>query len=109
MAKKGMGKADESKLYAFLGVLLTVIGFIIIYATKKNDKYAMHYGKQGLILFFASIVAWAFAMVPVIGWILGWAVWVAWVVLWVIGIIYSFSGEMKEIPVIGQFANKINL
>ena len=44
MAKKEMKKEDEKKLYAFLGVFLTVIGFIIVLATKKDDKYAMHYG-----------------------------------------------------------------
>ena len=113
MAKKRMGKADESKLYAFLGVFLTVIGFIIVLATKKDDKYAMFYGKQGLILFLAWIVVWfaaiILAFIPFLGWLIMGAAYLCMVLLWVIGIIYSLSGEMKEIPVIGQFARKINL
>jgi uncharacterized membrane protein len=109
MAKKEMKKEDEKKLYAFLGVFLTVIGFIIVLATKKDDKYAMHYGKQGLILFFAWIVIWIFAMIPLIGWILMPLLWIAWLILWIIGIVYSFSGEMKNIPLIGQFADKIKI
>jgi len=38
-----------------------------------------------------------------IGWILN----VLLLVLWIIGVIYSLSGEEKEIPVIGVFAKKI--
>jgi uncharacterized membrane protein len=109
MIKKQMKKEDKKKIYAFLGVFLTIIGFIIVLATKKEDKYAMHYGKQGLILFFAWIVVWVFAMIPLIGQIFGWIVEIGWFILWVIGIVYSLSGEMKDIPFIGQFAEKIKI
>jgi len=30
-------------------------------------------------------------------------------VLWIIGIIYSFSGQKKDIPLIGELARKLNL
>jgi len=109
MAKKKVNKEDEKKLYAFLGVFLTVIGFIIVLATRKEDKYAMHYGKQGLILFFAWIIVMFFGMMPFVGWFFGWIAWIAWLLLWIIGIIYSFSGEIKNIPLIGQFAEKIKI
>jgi len=35
MAKKK--KNDDSKIWAFLGVFLTLIGFLIVYLTKKDD------------------------------------------------------------------------
>ena len=31
---------SDSKVFAFLGVFLTVIGFLIVLLVKKNDKYA---------------------------------------------------------------------
>ncbi len=106
-----MGK--DSKLYAFLGVLLTVIGFIIVYATQKKDKYAMFYAKQGLVLFFVwiifSIVSWVFMMIPIVGWIISAVLWVLLIVAWVIGMIYALSDEQKEIPFIGQFAKMIKI
>ena len=102
-------KEDDSKLFAFLGIFLTVIGFLIVFVVRRNDKYAMHYGKQGLVLFIASIVVIIFAAIPVIGWALGWVVWVLWFVLWIIGLVYSLSGKIKEVPVIGVFANKFDL
>ncbi|MDP1695387.1 MAG: hypothetical protein Q8L29_00535 [archaeon] len=109
--KEPVKKTDDSKLFAFLAVLLTIIGFVIAYALKKDNEYVMYYGKQGLILFIASLIVWVFVetIVPFIGLVLSPILWVAWVILWVIGIIYSLSGEMKPIPVIGQFADKIKL
>jgi len=109
MAKKG----DDSKLFAFLAVFLTIIGFIIALAVKKNDKYVMHYAKQGLVLFIAWIIAWVAAMIlawiPVLGWVVMMALYLGILLLWIIGIIYSLSGEMKEIPLIGQYARMIKL
>ena len=108
-----MVKNDDSKLFAFLGVFLMVIGFIIVYATQKKDRYAMYYAKQGLILFFlwiiGWIITWVLAFIPVLGWIARALVGIFILVLWVIGLIYSLSGEEKEIPVVGGFAKLIKL
>jgi uncharacterized membrane protein len=112
MVKKS-GGSDDRKLFAFLGVFLTIIGFIIALAVKKNDKYVMYYGKQGLVLFVAWIIAWVavmiFMWIPMIGWVVYYALYLCLLLLWVIGIINSLSGEMKPIPLIGQYADKINV
>ena len=101
---------DDSKLFAFLGVLLTIIGYILIHFTHKNDKYAMYYAKQGLVIFIAWIIAaiavWIFSFVPVVGGIIGTVLWAVTLALWVIGLIYSLSGEEQDIPLIGEFAKK---
>lgn len=106
-------KEDDRKLFAFLGVFLTIIGFIIALAVKKNDKYVMYYGKQGLVLFIAWIIAWiiamVFAFIPVLGWMIIVIVYLGIVVLWVMGMINSLSGQMKPVPIIGGFADKINI
>jgi uncharacterized membrane protein len=108
-----MAKNDDSKLFAFLGVFLTIIGFVVVYATKKDDKYAMYYAKQGLVLFIVWIVAWVatliLAFLPFIGWLIGLLLYIALLILWIIGMIYSLSGEEKEIPVAGSFAKMINI
>jgi uncharacterized membrane protein len=88
-----------------------VIGFIIVIATKKDDKYAMYYGKQGLVLFIAWIILWIITLIlifiPVIGWIINTLLWIALLILWIFGIIYSLSGEEKPIPIIGSFAKML--
>lgn len=112
MAKKiakTVTKGDDSKLFAFLGVFLTIIGFVIVYAVKKEDKYAMHYAKQGLVLGIVSIIAMMIAIVPILGWIIAPILWIVVLVLWVLGMVYSLSGEMKAIPIVGKYAEKFNL
>ncbi len=108
-----MAKNSDKKLFAFLGVFLTVIGFIIALALKKNDKYIMYYGKQGLVLFIAWLIIWVISMilmfVPVLGWLVMTVLYLGILVLWIFGLIYSLSGQMKPIPLIGNFADKIPL
>jgi uncharacterized membrane protein len=102
---------SDSKIFAFLGAFLTIIGYFIVYYTRKNDKYAMYYAKQGLVIFIAWIIAavagWIIGFVPVAGDIIETVLWAITLAFWIIGIVYSLSGEEKEIPIIGQFAKKI--
>ncbi|MFH1326990.1 MAG: DUF4870 domain-containing protein [archaeon] len=98
-------KEDDTKLFAFLATFLSILGFIIALLAKKNDKYVMFYAKQSLVVFIAWIIASIVRFIPVIGWLLTLFVFVLWIFSWV----YSLSGKMQNTPIIGQFANKINL
>jgi uncharacterized membrane protein len=98
---------SDSKLFAFLGIFLTLIGFLIAYLTKKDDKYVMFYAKQGLVLFIGFAIAGILVKIPFVD-IIGGLVGIVTFVFWIIGIFYSFSGEMKEIPLIGKIAKSFN-
>lgn len=104
---------DESKTWAFLGVFLGVIGFVIVLLAKKKDEYAMYYGKQGLVLFIVAvavmIVGWIIGMIPFFGWMIYRLLSLGILVLWIIGIIYALSGEKKEIPLVGIIAKQIKV
>lgn len=104
---------SDSKIFAFLAVFLSIIGFIIALVAKRKDKYVMFYAKQSLVLFIASIIVWIITMVlafiPILGWFIGVLLELVILVLWLIGWIYALSGEEKEIPVVGKYATKINL
>lgn len=106
---KALKEAEEGKVFAFLGVFLTVIGFIIVLLAKKENKYAIFYAKQGLVLFIAYVALAIIMMVPLLGWIIGGLGMIILFIFWVIGIVYSLSGEEKEIPIIGELAKKINI
>ena len=110
--KVSVTAASPNKGMAFLGIFLTWLGFLIVFLTKKDDHYAMHYAKQGLVLgigwVIASVAGFALAFVPVVGWILQGTLWVVLFVFWIIGIVYSLSGEEKDIPIIGSMAEKFN-
>jgi uncharacterized membrane protein len=106
-------KTDDTKLFAFLATFLSIVGFIIAIATKKEDKYVMHYAKQSLVLFIAwviiAIITIPIKLIPVIGWIIWWVLYVLMTILWILSWVYALSGKEKIVPVIGQYAEKINL
>ena len=102
-------EVDEGRIFAFLGVFLTILGFLIVLLAKKDNKYAMFYAKQGLVLFIAYVAIWVIGIIPILGWIVAILGSLLLLVLWIVGWIYALSGKMKPIPIIGQFAEKIHI
>ena len=105
-----MGEVEEGKIWAFLGVFLTIIGFIIVLLAKKDNKYAMYYAKQGLMLFIASIVlailGWILMFIPILGIVIYWVLYLVLVILWIMGWVYALQGTMKPVPIIGKYAEE---
>lgn len=110
-----MKKKDDKKLIAFVSVILSVIGFVIAYALKKDDKYIMFYAKQSLVLFIFGLIIWVAGTIlsvltfGLLGIILIPLIQIFWIVLWVIQMIYSLSDKMKYTPIIGRYADRIKL
>jgi uncharacterized membrane protein len=100
-------EVEEGRLYAFLGVFLPLVGFLLVLLVKKKNKYAMYYAKQGLVIFIAYVVIEILKQIPFIGvmiWVIGG---IALLILWIIGLVYSLSDKKQEIPLIGELARKI--
>jgi uncharacterized membrane protein len=113
MVKKKEDKSDK-KIFAFLAVFLSIVGFIIALITKRDDKYVMFYAKESLILFITWIILSVvghilifvtLGMLHMIDSLIGLIV----SILWIIQIVYALSGEEKSTPLIGQYAKHINL
>ncbi len=104
-----MAKQGESKLWAFLAIFLGIIGFLIIFLAKKEDKYAMYYAKQSLVLFIVAVAAFIIGMIPLLGWVIAPILTLIVFILWIIGLVYSVSGQMKPIPLVGKYADKLNI
>ncbi len=100
---------EDSKLFAFLAVLLSIIGFVLALIVKKEDEYVRYYARQSFVIFITFLIFTAVSIVPIIGWVISPILSVFIFILWVIALVYSLSGEMKETPIIGQFGNKLNI
>jgi len=103
---------EEGKLYAFLAYLLGIIGFVIVLATKKDNKFAMFHAKQSLVLFFGWVIASVIWWLPIPYFIhaaISGILYLALAVLWVMGMVYGLSGQEKELPVVGQIAAQIKI
>jgi uncharacterized membrane protein len=102
---------DDDKLFALLGVAIPLVGYIILLLAKKNTPYVSFYGKQGVILFMAWVVAsvfgWFFSLVPVVGEMIGMMVWAIVLILWIVSLVNALSGEARDTPLIGVYAGRL--
>ena len=111
-----MGKnktKEESVLFAFLVTFLSIIGFLIAILLKRKDKYVMYYAKQSLIIFIVAVIAGAILSlitgIPIIGEIISFATNILILIAWFMSWINALSGKMKPIPIISEWANKLDL
>ena len=100
---------NDSNLWAFLGVFLGWIGFLIILLTRKEDKFAMFYAKYGLILSIAWVVVYLVGMIPFIGWIIYIVGGIILLIVWVISFVSALSGKEKRFPILSDLADKISV
>ncbi len=89
---------------SYLGILV-----IIPILTNKEDEFVKFHIKQGLVLLITAVVAMFVGVVPILGWIIAPLVSLACLVLAIIGIINVLGGKKKQLPLIGQYAEKIKI
>jgi len=99
--KINVNSDEDEKLFAFIGIFLPIVGFIVVLIAKNDNRYAMYYAKQGLLLGILFILFLLLGLEPTIGWIISVLGLIVILVLWIIGLIYSVSGQEKPIPFIG--------
>ena len=112
MPKKSKSKKEDSKIFAFLAIFLSICGFIIALLIRRDNKYVMFYAKQSLILFIAGLIVKIISVLlamTLIGIFTVPILWIIYIVLWVIALINSVSGKQKETPFIGHYGEKIDL
>lgn len=98
---------QEGKLYAVIGYLWILCFMPLLF--KKENKFAQFHGKQGLVLFIASLALRLVAFIPYIGWFIGYGGLFLCGVIGLIGIIQALSGNYWRIPVVGDIAEKIKI
>lgn len=114
VASPVLASSSEDKTVAILAYL-TLIGFIVavvLHGSKKNRLGAFHL-RQALGLMITSIVLWfavmIMAFIPFLGWMISICSFVLWLglfVFWILGLIAAASGQVKELPVVGEHYQK---
>jgi uncharacterized membrane protein len=78
--------------------------FFIPLLSANKSKFAMFHANQSLILLLISVAASILSgIIPVVGSIIGGVVSIGVFILWVMGIISASNGEVKPLPVIGEY------
>lgn len=88
--------AKNNKFWAVLSYLGVLV--LLPLLLKKESPFVQFHAKQGLVLLIGWLVSWL-PFGPIIALIV--------VVLSILGIINVISGEKKNLPVVGELAEKI--
>ncbi|MBD3244981.1 MAG: DUF4870 domain-containing protein [Candidatus Moranbacteria bacterium] len=107
--KSSTGNKDieENKAVAAIGYLGPLC--LVPLLAKKESDFAQFHGKQGLVLCIGIVVSWVVIIIPFIGWLLFPLLEIAILVFMIMGIINALGGKKEKLPMIGDFADKINL
>lgn len=97
----------EGKFFA----VISYIGFLCVVSLvlKKENKFAVYHGKQGLVLFVLEVASFILSVIPALGAFLrtfGILIF-GLVSLW--GILQALMGNCKRIPFVSDIAEKIIL
>lgn len=116
--KKSEGKQKDSTLLAAIGYPIGIIA-IIMYLTRKDDKFLRFHSLQSILFWVAWIVIWiAFSVVSIILTIVTGGIFgicsgllsLVLIVLMFVGCLYpawkAYQDEEYELPVIGEIAKK---
>lgn len=93
----------ENKTVACLSYIWIL--FLIPLLGKKDSKFCQWHAKQGLILFLVEVIGSLIFWIPFFGWLALILV----IILAVMGVLKTLAGEYWEMPVLGEYAKKINL
>ncbi len=99
-----MSKKDERTLMAIL-CYLGILVLIPLLTSHKKDPFVKFHIKQGLVFLIAGVIVGAISWFPVFGWAAG----ILLFILFIIGIVNAATGKQKELPIIGQFADKFEI
>lgn len=104
----GMGQPEQQgKKNVGMAVVAYILFFVPLLTDAKNDPFVKYHIKQGLTLFITAFIVSVISWIPplrFIYWLLSLGVFI----LFVIGVLNAVNGREKQMPLIGQFADKFN-
>lgn len=98
---------ENGKFFAAIGYVSIL--FLVPLVLKKDNKFAVFHGKQGLVLFILEVAASILKVIPAIGDVVAMLAFVVCGILSLLGIVKVLMNEYWEMPVIADIAKKVNL
>lgn len=107
MTKPEDKEIKEGKIFAVIAywLILCILPLIL----KKDNKFAVHHGKQGLVLFIFLVAGFIFSIIPFLGQLVYRFVLFIYLLLLLWGTIQALMGNYSRIPVVSDIADKISL
>lgn len=93
------------------GKTMAIISYLIFFIPllmddMRNNKFVMFHTEQSIVLLILNIAA---GIIGTVTCGIGLILYIPWLVLLIMGIMNAANGEVKPLPVIGQWGEKFNL
>ena len=98
---------QDGKIFAVIGYLGILCLIPLLF--KKDNKFALFHGKQGLVIFIGEVALGIISIVPFIGWLVGFFGVLIFGILSLVGIIQALMGNYWRVPAIADIADKFNI
>ena len=98
---------QEGKIFAVIGYLgiLCLLPLLL----KKENKFALFHGKQGLVLFLGEVALGIISIIPLLGTLVGFLGVFVFGILSLVGIVQALMGNYWRMPVIADISDKFNI
>ncbi|ASS67628.1 MULTISPECIES: DUF4870 domain-containing protein [Paenibacillus] len=99
----------DPRLAAFLGYLGSFVGAFLLLLLEKKSRYVRFHAVQSILFSAAYLcLSMVFALIPVIGWLLGGLLAPLALLVWIGLMIVSLQGKQARLPVLGDWAEMIS-
>ena len=98
---------QEGKIFAVIGYLGILCLIPLLF--KKENKFALFHGKQGLVIFIGEVALGIISVVPFLGWLVGFFGVLIFGILSLIGIVQALMGNYWRVPLVADLADKFNI
>ena len=93
------------------GKTMAIIAYFIFFVPllveeAKKNKFAMYHTEQAIVLLILNLIV---GIVATITCGIGLILYIPLLVFYIMGIVYAAQGQVKPLPLIGQFGEKFNL
>jgi len=99
-----MAETKQGNVNAALTYLAGWLTGLIFLLTEKEDKFIRFHAAQSVVVFGALTVI---TLVPFLGQLLGLFLWPVGLILWIVLMIKAYNNEKFELPMIGDYAKKL--
>lgn len=98
---------EEAKIFAVVAywAFLCILPLIL----KKDNKFAVYHGKQGLVLFIFLVAGFLFNIIPGFGLVVWRLVSFVYTCMFLWGSLQALMGNYCKIPIVSHLAEKITL
>lgn len=105
--------SEEERIWGFVAWLLSIVGAVLVLATKPKLRYAKYWSYLSISFFIVVIVSGVICrilnLIPLIGNIFSIFVGIVLLVLWIVGIVRSLEYEYWKPPLIYDIALAIGI